>query len=87
MEGCDGQDEARAGNKRRLPSRRLSHLAGPVLASPDFCSGSPAGRSGSTRLGSLWATNQQRVTANGRRVERAAQSSATSAWAACNSAD
>ena len=39
--------------------RRPSHLAGPVLASPYFCSGSPTGRSGSRRRGAPAATIQK----------------------------
>jgi hypothetical protein len=52
----------RPSNRRaaKLPlSRRSSHLARPVLASPYFCSGSPAARSGSPPLGSPPATQGQ----------------------------
>jgi len=45
---------------RLLLSRRLSHPAEPIPASPDFCSGSPASRSGSPRLGSPPATMEKR---------------------------
>ena len=44
-------------------------------------------RTGSLRLTAGSATKEQRVTANGRHLERAAESSATSAWAACNTPD
>jgi hypothetical protein len=52
-----------------------------------FCSGPATNRSSSTDLVAARATKKQRVTANARRLERAAQSSATSAWAACNTPD
>ena len=45
--------------RRLLFPRRPSHLGSPVLASQDFCSGSPAGRSGSPRLSSPPATMQK----------------------------
>lgn len=54
----DQTDLITVGHRRSsgAPPRRRSHLAGPVLASPDFWFGSLAGQSGSPWLGSRLAT-------------------------------
>ena len=52
-----GQPGPRTTPGRTVPlSGRLRYLASPILASPDFCSESPADRSGSQRVGSPRAT-------------------------------
>jgi len=50
------------------PTLRLSRLAGPVLASPFFCFGSPAGWSSSQPLDSAATTKQHRRDGAGRRL-------------------